>query len=135
MAAMLVHASVEAAAKSTGISSVTSWRWLREPAIVARLRAARKDAVEQAKALLQTALVEAVEQLRSLLRSAENEAVQASVAKTLLEFGFKAVEIGDIQERLDKLEQIAKSHDWKGPNSDDHANAATEKNRGVNGHG
>jgi hypothetical protein len=131
---LLSLSNVEAAASAVKISRATAFRWLRDPAIVERLRAARREAWSRALAQLQEAGPEAVEALRKILREAENEAPRVSAARTILELGLKSVEIGDITERLERLEQIAKTHGpWREPNHDRENQTPTGKNRGVNG--
>jgi hypothetical protein len=53
-----------------------------------------------------------------------------SAARTSLEQALRAVELGDIEERLSKLEAIAKSRTWRGA-GDENTHATP---RGVNGH-
>ena len=88
----------------------------------------------RAMSQLQEAGPEAVEALSKTLHEAENEAPRVSAARILLELGLKSVEIGDIQERLEKLEQIAKTHGaWRDPNHDRENQTSAGKNRSVNG--
>src|SRR5262245_61449556 len=131
VAQLICHATVEEAASAAKISSATAWRYLRDPSVLSRVREACRSTMDQAKALLQAASVEAVQCLRQILRDAKNESVQISAAKIILEMGLRAIELGDIDERLDKLEQIAKSR-WKGPDdASNHTQARTT--RGING--
>jgi hypothetical protein len=133
VAAMMTHGSTEAAAEAVGIAASTGYRWLRDEAVIERLRQARQQAWSRAMAQLQEAGPEAVEALRKILREAENEAPRVSAARTLLELGLKSVEIFHIQERLEKLEQIAKTHGvWRDPNDRENQTSAG-KNRSVNG--
>jgi hypothetical protein len=134
VAAMITHGSTEAAAEAVGISAATGYRWAHDRAVIERLRQARQQAWGRAMAQLQEAGPEAVEALRKILREAENEAPRVSAARILLELGLKSVEIGDIQERLEKLEQIAKTHGaWRDPNHDRENQTSAGKNRSVNG--
>jgi hypothetical protein len=108
VAGLINHGTVAQAAQLAKISSTTGWRYLRDPDVLARLRETVHGSLEQSKVLLQTGLAEAVESLRRLL-SSKNEPVQVAAARALLELGLKVIEIDDIQIRLDRLEQIAKS--------------------------
>jgi hypothetical protein len=57
-----------------------------------------------------------------------------SSARVILEMSLRAAEIGDIVERLGRLEQIAKTHGaWREPNHERENQTPTGKNRGVNG--
>jgi hypothetical protein len=132
IAGLLSHATVEDAAAAAKISASTGWRYLRDPAVPSGMREASRSTMNQAKVLLQAASVEAVACLRKIMREAENESVQVSAAKTILEMGLRAIELDDIEERLDKLEQIAKSRNWKESGAEQ--SLAASVNRGVNGH-
>jgi hypothetical protein len=55
-----------------------------------------------------------------------------SAARTILEMAPRAAEIGNIEERLEKLEQTAKTHAWRGTN-DDQPFAPPGKTRDLNG--
>ena len=59
--ALLSHAGVEEAGQAAGISSRTAWRWKHDPDVLARLREARKDAMNAAMARLQEAASGAVD--------------------------------------------------------------------------
>src|SRR5215471_18281041 len=79
--AMLASPTVEQAAASVGVSRTTAWRWVKDAGVAARLRAARKEALQQAMAELQQASVEAVRALRELLRTAESESAKVSCGR------------------------------------------------------
>jgi hypothetical protein len=113
VAALLCHSNVEEAAAAAKISSASGWRYLRDAEVLTRLRAACRDTMQSSKALLQAGSIEAVSLLRKVLRRAESESVQVAAARTLLEMALRAVELDDIEQRLAKLEGIAKSR-WKG---------------------
>jgi AcrR family transcriptional regulator len=106
---LLSRQTVEDAA-AAGISTASAYRWLRDQDVIARLREARRESWGRALAQMQEAGPEAVEALRKTLREAESESARVSAARTILELGLRAVEIGDIEERLTKLEQLVKNH-------------------------
>src|SRR5215469_4607252 len=81
--------------------------------------------VEQAAA---AASVESVERLREILRDGETQSLQLTAAKTILEMALRAAELGDLEERLAKLETIAQGRGWR---IDEPSHAAP---KGVNGH-
>src|SRR5215469_17787640 len=130
IAAMLSHSSVEDAARAAGISRVTAWRWLKDPAVQARLREARKDAMNAAMVRLQEAASGAVDCLCEVQKEGESESARVSAARCILEQALRAAELGDLEERLAKLESIARGRGWRGT-SDEQPNAAP---KGVNGH-
>lgn len=134
--ALLSNASVESAARAAGISASTAWRWMKDPAVVTGLREARQNAVERAMARLQEAMSGAVDCLCQVQSEGESESARVSAARTILEQALRSVELQDVQERIEKLEAIVKSRNWKGVGNDtqsDPSPAGTA--RGINGHG
>jgi hypothetical protein len=107
--ALLSHASVDDAAEAAGISHSTAWRWIRQPDVLARLREARRDAMNRAIARLQEAASGAVDCLCQVQRDGESESARVSAARTILEQALRAVELGDVLERLDAIERTVKS--------------------------
>ena len=83
-------------------------------------------------AQLQEAGPEAVASLRKILSEAEGESARVSASRTILELGLRAVEIGDIEERIEKLEAIAKSK-WKEPNHAREDQTPSRTAGGING--
>ena len=130
IAAMLAQPTVEAAAKAAGISYVAAWRWMKDEAVIARYRAARRDAMQHALARLEQAASGAVECLAEVQSKGESESARVSAARTILETALKVVELNDIQERLAELERLAKGG-LKHHEQPDHASAGAA--RGVNG--
>src|SRR5215469_15392219 len=128
IAALLSRSSVEDAAKAAGIGHATAWRWLKDPAVQARLREARKDAMNAAMVRLQEAASGAVDCLCEVQKEGESESARVSAARCILEQALRAAEVGDLEERLAKLEAIAQGRSW---GSDGQPHAAP---KGVNGH-
>jgi phage terminase small subunit len=128
IASLLSSPNVEAAAKAAGVSRATACRWLKDPAVQARLREARKDAMSTAMARLQEAAAGAVDCLCEVQKEGESESARVSAARCVLEQALRAAELGDLEERLAKLETIAQSRSWR---SDEPPHAAP---KGVNGH-
>ena len=108
--AMLTHSNLEAVADAVKISRITVWRWLKNPIVVEKLRAARRDYMRRTTSKLQQLAHESVECLAELQRSGKNESVRVSAARALLELALKAVDTEDVQMRLDALEQTIKAH-------------------------
>jgi len=111
IAALLAHPSIEAAARSISISDATAWRWMQDPRFVDQYREARREAMRHTTARLQEAAREAVECLREVQRTGESESARVSAARTILEQALKAVDLEDVQERLDALEKTVASKD------------------------
>jgi transposase-like protein len=108
VAALLSQRNVEEAAKSAGVSPRTLRRWQQLPEFDAVYRKARRDAFGQSVARLQQASSAAV---TTLLRLAVNQnapaAVKARSAYYILSLSTKAIELDDIEKRLDGLERAA----------------------------
>jgi hypothetical protein len=97
--------------------------------VVEKLRTARRDAINRAIARLQEAASGAVDCLCEVQQEGESESARVSAARTILEQALRAVELGDIEERLAKLEAIAQNRTWR-----EAGNENTHATRGVNGH-
>src|ERR1044071_3708787 len=64
---LLTQSTIEEAAKSAGISTVTLWRWLQDSGFQNEYRRARRQAMGQAAAQLQQASSAAVGALREIV--------------------------------------------------------------------
>jgi Transposase len=103
---LLTGVGVEQAAKLAGVGERTVWTWLRDHPLFAReLRARQRQAMEDATSKLQAGAGEAVDALKRVMNDpkAPHSAV-VSAAKTVLEAGYRGVELGELLERLDLLE-------------------------------
>jgi molybdenum-dependent DNA-binding transcriptional regulator ModE len=112
--ALLEHSSIEKAAASLGLSYVTLWRWMQEKDFQTRLRAARRQAYSQSVARLQQASSAAV---TTLLRVMTDQSAPAGsrvrAADCVLDHAARAIELEDIEQRLDDLESEARSDEQK----------------------
>jgi len=107
--ALLSHASIPDAARSIGIAEVTLWRWLQRQDFRAEYQKARREAVGRAIDHVQRAAAGAVETLEAVMGDREAPASsRVSAAKTVLDAALKAVELEDIQERLEAVERAMK---------------------------
>jgi hypothetical protein len=107
--ALLSEPTIEAACKAAAIGHTTGHRWLQDPLVKERYAEARKEIRQRAMARLDWAANAAVDRLCEILRSGENEGAAVSAARAVLEFSQKAIEMEDIQQRLDAIEQAMKS--------------------------
>jgi hypothetical protein len=107
--ALLASPSVEAAAESVGINRVTAWRWMQDPAVVQRLAEARRQGMQHAMTRLQAAASRSVDCLCAVQQDGESESAKVSAARCILEMALRAVELGDVLERLDAMERTIKS--------------------------
>jgi hypothetical protein len=105
IAALLSEPSHEAAAKAAGVGIATLQRWLQVPEFQRAYRAARRAIVESAIGRLQGATGKAIE---TLVRNLDcpKPADQIRAASVLLEHAVKAVELGDLIERVEELARL-----------------------------
>ncbi len=104
--ALLDCGEVKAAARVAGINEATLWRWLKLPAFQSRYREARRQLVETAIAQLQSDCTIAVRVLREVAEDKNSPASsRVAAAKTILEQSIGAIELMDLQERVEMLEQ------------------------------
>jgi hypothetical protein len=87
------------------VNENTLLRWLKDAAFQTTYREARRHVVQQAIAQVQQATSEAVEALRAIMSNGDAPAsARVSAAKAVLETALKAVELEDIEQRLQALE-------------------------------
>ena len=102
---LLVQPTVTAAADAVGIPRRTATRWLASDDFREEYRRQRRELVDVSIARLQQASGQAVQ---TLVRNLAGEDLQASAhisaAKAILDYAVKAVEIADMQERIERLE-------------------------------
>ncbi len=109
--ALLEHGTIAEACKVVGVSDVTLWRWLQLPEFQTAYRASRRQVVEGAIAQLQNDCTIAVRVLREVAEDKEAPAsARVSAAKTILEQSISAVELIDLQERIERLEGFLDGH-------------------------
>jgi hypothetical protein len=105
--ALLEHPTLKDAAAAVGVGETTLWRWSQTPEFKATYMDARREAVRQSIAHLQSATGEAVTCLRDVMKSTKaSDAAKVSAARAVLELAMKAVEIEDLAERLATLEKL-----------------------------
>ena len=107
IAALLTQPNVRSAAESAGVPERTLYSWLKQPVFTEEYRAARREATNQAIARLQSASSAAVNVLlRIMANETTKPVVRLSAARTVLELAIKAVELDDLQARLEALERM-----------------------------
>jgi DNA-binding MurR/RpiR family transcriptional regulator len=108
--ALLSKGSIEEAAKAAGIGVATLWRWLQRPDFKEEYQKARRDAVAQAIGRLQQSCSKAVKTLEVVMDDGDAPAsARVAAAKAVLDTALKAIEIDDIQQRLEALEQAVRA--------------------------
>ncbi len=107
LVALLAHGTVEGAYEAAGVSKVTMWRFMQDAAFQARYRAMRRQLVDAAIAQLQATCTRAVTVLCEVAEDTQASAsARVSAARTIIEQSLRAVEIEDLQERVERLEEL-----------------------------
>ncbi len=105
IAALLSEPNHEAAAHKAGIAESTLTRWLTLPEFAAAYRAARQRVLEDAIGELRRGGREAAETLRASLKT-DRAGDRIRAADVLLNHLFRAVELGELAERIAALEAV-----------------------------
>ncbi|CDQ20982.1 phBC6A51 family helix-turn-helix protein [Halobacillus karajensis] len=104
--ALLTEPNMEKAAEKAGIGRSTLYRWMQLDSFQEQYNQLKHETVAQATARLRQGMTIAVDTLMEMAQNKKTPAVaRSSACRTLLEFGFKSVEMEDIQKRMDKLEK------------------------------
>ena len=107
ISALLTESGIAAAAKKAGIAESTLRRWLQDSDFAERYRSARRQVLEQSTARLQLATVDAVNALQAIVTSQDSPpSTRVSAARTILDMAYRAVEVGELSERLHSLEAL-----------------------------
>jgi ATPase subunit of ABC transporter with duplicated ATPase domains len=110
IAALLSYRTIEEAAQASKVGKTTLFRWFQDEAFQDSYRKARSEVVRHAIVQAQSSCSEAVNVLREIMNSTESPAsTRVSAAKAVIETSIKAVEIEDIEKRLDDLERNMKN--------------------------
>jgi hypothetical protein len=114
LVALLDCGEIKKAAEIAEVGEVTLWRWLQSPEFQARYRAARRQLVETAIAQLQSDCTVAARVLREV---AEDRGAPASsrvaAARAIIEQSVSAVQLTDLQERLEEVERLLHEQEAK----------------------
>jgi hypothetical protein len=108
VAALLTQRNIDEAAKATGIAANTLLKWMNNPDFQAAYREARRAAFGQAVARLQQGTSAAATTLLKVLIDPNTPAsVKVRAAEAIFNHAAKAIEIEDIEARLELLERAA----------------------------
>ncbi len=114
LTALLHHGAVRSAAKEAGVSEATVFRYLQDAEFQRRYRQARADVVDAAIALMQRLCSNAVTTLGTVMQDTGAPAsARVSAAKTILEQSTGAIELMDLQERVELLEKMLPAPEGK----------------------
>ena len=114
LVALLDCGEVATASARAGVSRITLWRFLQQPVFQTRYRAARRQLVETAIAQLQSDCTVAARVLREVAEDREAPASsRVAAARTILEQSIGAIELIDLQERVEMLEKMLPATEGK----------------------
>lgn len=114
LVSLLSTGSPRETAKELELNETTLFRWLRTPEFQSRYREARRQVVETAIGELQAGCGSAVRVLKAVAEdTTAAPTARVMAARTILEQSFKAIELIDLQERLETLEQHAEGQGKK----------------------
>jgi hypothetical protein len=112
--ALLDCGEIKQAAETAGVTKVTLWRWLQSPDFQTRYRGARRQLVETAIAQLQSDCTIAARVLREVAEDRDAPASsRVAAARTILEQSIGAIELMDLQERVEMLEKALPATEGK----------------------
>lgn len=105
--AVISHPTLKEAALAAGVSETTLWRYMQDESFSRRLREARRDAINHAVIRLQRSSSDAVTVLRELMMKHDAPAsARITAARTILDYSIRAVEIDELNARIDQLEEF-----------------------------
>src|SRR5262249_24168332 len=108
LVALLAHPSVHEAAQAAKVGLRTLWAWLKDPVFAEAYRQARQEAVKRAIGRLQQIATEAVDTLHAVMADAEAPAAaKMTAARATLDLAVKAVELEDLETRVQVLEELS----------------------------
>lgn len=102
---LVASPTIEAGCKKANISRKIYYDWMANSEFRAELKRARDVAIEEALVSLKGAMNKAAEALINLLESTKTETLKRAVALDIINAGLKAVELSDMEERLEKIER------------------------------
>lgn len=100
----MTHANVKAAARAAGVSYRTLRTWLQDPRFKDELQHAQAEAIAGTVRALTTVMGDSVGVLARLLKS-KTASIRLGAVRTALGDTPGLVELGDLEERLQRLEQ------------------------------
>lgn len=106
MLALLTSNNLEDAASVAGVSVATARRWYRREDFQSQFKELQGEITDHSLRQLKGSLNEALNVLRSVMNDAGNSpSARVSAARTILDNGFKALELSDVLSRLEVLER------------------------------
>ncbi len=114
IAELLSSPSVEEGCRRAKVAKATVYGWFKDSVFRAELKRQRKALVDEAFERLKTGLTQAVDKLLELLQAEGQLGIQLRAAQTLLEHGTRAIELQELESRLEVLEQEVRDQRGRG---------------------
>jgi|SRR6266545_991893 len=112
LAALISEPSIRKAAEASGVPERTLYAWLKDPAFDAEYRLMRREAAQQAIALVQKYSGSAAATLVQLMSSSHPAAIRLAAASKVIDLALRTVEIEDLRDELERLKALV--HDRLG---------------------
>jgi hypothetical protein len=103
---LIASKTLKEGCKKARISRKTLYEWLKDPAFKEEFRDQREVIIEEALEDLKGNLTKATDALIDLLDKTDSDPLKRYVAKDIIDYVMKARELGDLEERLVKIEKI-----------------------------
>jgi hypothetical protein len=103
---LIASKTIKEGCKKARISRKTMYIWLQDPTFKQEFRNQRDIIIEEGLEDLKGNLTKATEALIDLLNNTNNDSLKRYVAKDIIDYVMKARELGELEERLVKIEKI-----------------------------
>ena len=103
---LITSKTLKAGCKKAKISRQTLYDWLKDPAFKVEFRSQRDVIIEEAIEDLKGNLTKATDALIDLLDKTDSDTLKRYVAKDIIDYVMKSRGLGEIEERLVKVERI-----------------------------
>ena len=103
---LITSKTLKEGCKKARISRQTLYTWLQDPTFKQEFRNQRDVIIEEALEDLKGNLTKAIQTLINLLDKTDSDPLKRYLAKDIIDYVMKARELGDLEERLVKIEKI-----------------------------
>ena len=103
---LIASKTLKEGCKKARISRKTLYQWLKDPVFKQEFKNQRDVIIEEALEDLKGNLTKATQTLINLLDETDSEPLKRYVAKDIIDYVMKARELGELEERLVKIEKI-----------------------------
>jgi transposase len=108
MLALACGATIESAARKSGVSESTVYRRLKDPGFQRELAKLQSEMVQRATAMLTASTLEAAKTLLSLQDPSNPPGIRLGAARAIVDFGVKMRQLVELEERLTAMEALLK---------------------------